>query len=108
AVECGTIVTRHRRRETVRFIILGLAAVALLAPRPVAAQDWIEYASKDDLFSVNFPQEPKIEKLEYVSQQGAPLPGRAYRATEGQSRYVMTVIDYTHLEEIQQELIKKC
>lgn len=91
-----------------RFIFSILAAVALLAPTRAPAQEWIEYASKDDLFSVNFPGEPTIEAISYESQQGAPLPGRIYRAIDGPSRYSMTVIDYTRLEEIQQELIKKC
>ncbi|MGE3843472.1 MAG: hypothetical protein AB7I50_18020, partial [Vicinamibacterales bacterium] len=93
-----------------RFNCPILAAVALLAlaPAPAPAQEWIEYASKDDFFSVNFPGEPKVEAISYESQQGAPLPGRIYRASEGPSRYSMTVIDYTRLEEIQQELIKNC
>ncbi len=91
-----------------RLISLLMLAFCVLAPRLASAQEWIEYSSKDDLFSVNFPQEPKIETITYVSQQEAPLPGRIYSASEGQSRYSMTVIDYTHLEQIQAERIKSC
>jgi hypothetical protein len=91
-----------------RGIPFVFAAVILLMPRPAAGQSWIEYSNPDDLFSVNFPHEPKVESITYVSQQGAPLPGRVYRTQSGDSRYSMTVIDYTRLEEIQQELIKNC
>ena len=77
-----------------RVIPCALLAVCLLAPRPAAAQEWIEFSSSQDLFSVNFPQQPKVETITYVSQQEAPLPGRVYTATEGQSKYSMTVIEY--------------
>lgn len=90
-----------------RVTALLLAAFTLLGPWPAAAQ-WIEFSSKEDLFSVNFPQPPKVESITYVSQQEAPLPGRVYTATEGQSRYSMTVVDYTRLEKIQAERIKNC
>jgi hypothetical protein len=84
-----------------------LVALSMLAPRAATAQ-WIEYTSKQDLFFVNFPHEPSEETLTYVSAQGAPLPGRVYSAASGSSRYSMTVIDYSRIEEIQQELVKKC
>lgn len=91
-----------------RLIPFVVAALLSIAPWPASAQEWIEFSSRDDFFSVNFPQQPKVDTITYVSQQEAPLPGRVYTATEGQSRYAMTVIDYTHLEEIQQERIKNC
>ena len=90
-----------------RLIPFVLAVVATLMPKVAAAQ-WIEFASKQDLFYVNFPSEPKVEQITYASAQGAPLPGRVYTAESGGSKYSMTVIDYSHIEEIQQEMVKKC
>jgi hypothetical protein len=46
-----------------RLIPFMLAAVLMLAPRPAAAQEWIEYVNKTDFFSVNFPHEPKVETI---------------------------------------------
>ena len=91
-----------------RLIPFVLAAAIMLVPGPAAAQEWIEYVNKTDFFSVNFPHEPKVEEITYVSAQGAPLPGRVYTAASGSSTYKMTVIDYSSIEEIQQELVKKC
>ena len=91
-----------------RLIPFVLAATMMLLPGPAAAQEWIEYVNKTDFFSVNFPHEPKVEEITYVSAQGAPLPGRVYPATSGSSTYKMTVIDYSRIEEIQQEMVKKC
>ncbi len=80
----------------------------LVIPASLYAQQWIEYSSDSDFFFVNFPHEPTIEEITYVSQQEAPLPGRVYAATQGSSQYSVTVIDYSRLEEIQQERIKQC
>ena len=91
-----------------RLIPFVLAAFTLLVPWPAAGQEWIEFASRDDFFAVNFPSQPKVESITYVSQQEAPLPGRVYSAEQGRSRYSMTVIDYAPLEKIQQERIKNC
>ena len=56
-----------------RLIPFVLAAVTLVVPRFAAAQEWIEYVNKQDLFSVNFPHEPKIETITYQSAQRAAL-----------------------------------
>ena len=91
-----------------RLIPFVLAAATILVPQVAAAQEWIEYVSKQDFFSVNFPHEPTIETITYQSAQGAPLPGRVYTASSGSSKFSMTVIDYSRIEEIQQEMVKKC
>jgi hypothetical protein len=80
----------------------------LFAPASLYALQWFEYSSDSDFFFVNFPHEPTIEEITYVSQQEAPLPGRVYAATQGSSQYSATVIDYSRLEEIQQERIEQC
>jgi hypothetical protein len=85
-----------------------LAAVAVLLPKVATAQEWIEYVSRQDFFSVNFPGQPTIETITYESAQGAPLPGRVYTASTGSSKFSVTVVDYSRIEEIQQELVKKC
>ena len=91
----------------VRLFVLS-AVLAALAPTAASAQEWIEYTSRQDFFFVNFPVEPKIEEMTYLSQQEARLPGRVYGVTQGASHYSMTVVDYTHIEEILQERIKTC
>ena len=91
-----------------RVILFVLAALTALVPAPAAAQEWFEYTSREDMFSVNFPSQPKIETITAESGQGAPLPGRVYSTVSGASRYSMTVIDYTRLEQIQAKRIKKC
>src|SRR5262245_10882191 len=98
----------HPPGGPMRLIPFVLAATIGLIPAPAAAQEWIEYVNQTDFFSVNFPHDPKVETITYVSAQGAPLPGHVYTATSGSSTYKMTVIDYSRIEEIQQEMVKKC
>ena len=58
------------------------------------AQEWIEFASKEDRFTCNFPVQPKITQTTYRSQHEADLPARIYSAAQGQSRYSVTVVDW--------------
>jgi hypothetical protein len=84
------------------------AAFILIVSRPVLAQDWIEYTSHTDFFSVNFPSEPKVQETTYRSQYGYDLPARVYSAEGGQSRYSATVVDYSVVEKLATEKSKTC
>ena len=44
----------------------------------------------------------------YKSEHGADLPARIYSATQGQSRYSVTVVDYNPIEKILTEKAKTC
>ncbi|HVH28231.1 MAG TPA: DUF6152 family protein [Vicinamibacterales bacterium] len=68
------------------------AAFMLFVSGPAFAQDWIEYTSTADFFTVNFPSEPKVEETTYRSEYGYDLPARVYRAEAGQSRYSATIV----------------
>ena len=76
------------------------AAVALALATPAAGQEWIEFASRDDRFTCNFPSQPAVTQTTWTSEYGAVLPGRIYTANAGQSRYSMTVIDYNGIENL--------
>ena len=72
-----------------------LTVIIPFAPVPVFAQDWINYFDIEQRFSVNLPGEPSIEDTTIVSQRGGSYPARIYRANEGDSRYMVKVINYT-------------
>ena len=93
-----------------RRISLVTAALILGTCAPSFAQEWIQYASKKDLFGVNFPSEPKVQDITYATEYGITLPGRVYSADSGPSRYSVTVVDYADAEKIhtaRAELCKK-
>ena len=72
------------------------------------AQEWVEFANKEDRFTCNFPTQPKVTETTYQSQHEADLPARIYSATQGQSRYSVTVVDYNQAQRILTEKAKSC
>jgi hypothetical protein len=87
---------------------LTAIVLALFLSGPLLAQEWIEYANREDRFTCNFPTQPKITQSTYKSQMGAVLPARIYSATQGQSRYSVTVVDYTQAQRLLTEKAKSC
>ena len=46
--------------------LIPFVAVSLLvSAMPAAAQEWIEYASRADMFTVNFPGQPQVQAATY-------------------------------------------
>ena len=86
---------------------LVLAAV-LLASASASAQEWVEYVSRADLFTINFPGDPEVQTITYVSEYGGNFPARVYRRDQGTSRYAVTVVDYSDAERIHTERAKAC
>src|SRR5437016_1219743 len=91
-----------------RLMPLLSATLVLSISGPLFAQEWIEFASREDRFTCNFPTQPKVTPFTYRSQHEADLPARVYSAAQGQSRYSVTVVDYTQAERILTEKAKTC
>jgi hypothetical protein len=82
-------------------LVIGLSA-------PSFAQEWIEYANREDRFTCNFPAQPTVTTTTYRSEHGADLPARVYSAEQGRSRYSVTVVDYNQVQRILTERAKSC
>lgn len=85
-----------------------VAAALLFMSGTASAQEWTEFASREDRFTANFPGQPTITQTTYKSQFGADLPAHVYSATLGQSRYSLTVVDFSQIEKILGEKAKSC
>ena len=90
-----------------RLTPLISTTLVLLISGPLVAQD-VEFASPQDRFTCVFPTQPKVTETTYLSQHEANLPARVYSATQGQSRYSVTVVDYNQAERILTEKAKSC
>ena len=64
-----------------------IAAFVLSIGATVFAQEWVEFVSRDDRFTITFPVKPKVTQTTYKSQFGSDLPARIYSAQQGQSRF---------------------
>ena len=99
-------------------LIALLPASLLLISGPSFAQDWIEYSSRVDFFSVNFPGEPDVRDIAYTTEYGLTLPGRVYSREGGagpstslgtsRNRYSVTVVDYTGAEKMHTARVQAC
>ena len=83
-------------------------ALMLSVPWAAAAQEWDEYVSLQDGFKINFPGKPAITDTKWESQLNYTLPARIYRAEKPRERYLVTVVDYSGIEQLGIERAKSC
>jgi hypothetical protein len=91
-----------------RFIPVVSLSLLMFLPGSLFAQQWIEFASREDRFTCNFPSQPTVRETTYRTEHGADLPARVYSAIQGQSRYSVTVVDFNPIEKILTEKAKTC
>lgn len=65
-----------------------------------ASKEWIHYTDTEQLFKVNFPTEPSIDKVPYKSEYGGTFPSTAYQSKTQDSLYSLTVVDFSDAKEI--------
>jgi hypothetical protein len=99
--------TDQLRRNNMRLTPLIATTLVLSISGPLFAQD-VEFASREDRFTCVFPTQPKVTETMYQSQHEAYLPARVYSASQGQSRYSVTVVDYNQAKRILTEKAKSC
>ena len=91
-----------------RHVPLVPAAFVLCLAAPAFAQEWIEYTSRADLFTVNFPANPTVREITYNTEYGAVLPGRVHSYQDGPNRYAVTVIDYSNIQKLHAQRLANC
>ena len=84
------------------------AAVLLSIGVSVFAQEYVEFKSQQDRFSIVFPAQPKITETTYTSEFKSVLPSRIYSVDQGQSHFKVTVVDYNNIRAIATEKAKAC
>jgi hypothetical protein len=83
-----------------RLARLVPAALVLFVGSVALAQDWVDFVSREDHFSINFPSQPTVEAFMYTDEDGALLPARRYTATPGVGRFMVTVVDFRKVESV--------
>jgi hypothetical protein len=83
-------------------------ALTLLMSGPLAAAEWIEYVSKTDLFTINFPGQPTVRDITWHTEYNLDIPAHVHVAEDGKNRYSVTVVDYSGVQEIHAARVKGC
>jgi hypothetical protein len=82
--------------------------LVVIATRPALAQEWTEYQSARDGFQALFLGQPRVTDTTWKSQAGFNLPARVHTVERGGERYVVTVADYSGIEAMGKERVKRC
>jgi len=82
-----------------RFVSLIPAVLALFFANAACAQEWDEYVNRENFFTVNFPGEPTMQEVPYMTAKGTKLTARVFTAKADPKSilagtYSMTVVDY--------------
>ncbi len=77
-----------------RIANFAFAMLGSLYAVSAAAQGWIEFVDRQELFTVHLPGPPAVADITYVSEYQAELPGKAYTLSDGQVDYSITVVNY--------------
>ena len=85
---------------------LTIVAALLLISTQAFAQEWVEYTSLQDRFTVNLPAQPTIRDFTYTSWLDAKLPARVYTVERGAERYSVTFVDYTVAQQVHADMAK--
>ena len=87
----------------------GLFIAAILSIGASAfAQEYVEYNSQQDRFSIVFPKQPTITTKTYKSEFGSVLPERDYTADVDNKHFSVRVVDYANIRAIATEKAKAC
>lgn len=89
-----------------RLMTSMLLVLVLCAPSTARSQEWNEYQSTMDRFSITFPGQPTVQEITWPSEYGAVFPGRVYSVRQGMSSYSVTVIDYAQSEKLHAAIAK--
>src|SRR2546423_4303182 len=103
-----------------RLVSIIPAVIALFVSGAAYAQDWGEYANRQDFFTINLPDDPMMTSTPYKTVKGTDLTAHVYSAkAPGDSllagTYSVIVVDYSNakneiadaIEQARQDLLKK-
>jgi hypothetical protein len=103
------VTTNLSEVEVMRLSPVVAAALILSLSGTAFAQEYVEYVSRKDNFTITFPMEPKVTETTFKSQFGGVLPARVYSADLGPGRqFSVTVVDYNDIQAIDTAKSKAC
>ena len=86
-----------------RLMPLVCSALVVAMSGTSFAQEWTEFTSREERFTITFPGQPQVTDTTWTSQFNAILPARIYSGTQGPGRYSVTVVDYNPIERLLSE-----
>ena len=92
-----------------RFRLFVASALLVVTAGPLFAQeDYTEFASKEDQYTITFPGKPVYSDGTWVTEYGVVLPSKVYTVDNITGHHSLTVVDYSPVERILSEKSKTC
>src|SRR4026208_2074806 len=92
-----------------RFNLLIATVLLVALSAPVFAQDeYTEFVSKEDFFTITFPGKPVVTDGTWLSEYFVNLPSKVYTISGVSGKHILTVVDYTPVERVLVEKATKC
>jgi hypothetical protein len=88
--------------------LISAALVLVMSGSVFAQEEYQEFVSKDERFTITFPGKPVISETTWFSEYGAVLPARVYTISGISGKHTLTVVDYRPIERILLEKAKTC
>lgn len=87
-----------------RLVSLLPAIAVLFFSGAACAQEWSEYANRENFFTVNLPGDPAMSEAPYKTAKGTNLTARVFTAiapagSRLAGKYTVTVVDYTNAKD---------
>ena len=90
-----------------KLLIASALVLAISAPA-FAQEDYTEFASKEDFFTITFPGKPVVTDGTWLTEYFVNLPSKVYTVSGISGKHTLTVVDYTPVERILVEKSAKC
>ena len=92
-----------------RFNLLASSALLLAIAAPAFAQeDYTEFVSREDRFTITFPGKPVMTDETWLTEYFVNLPAKVYTVKGISGTHKLTVVDYTPVERVLVEKAAKC
>jgi len=92
-----------------RFNLLASSALLLAIAAPAFAQeDYTEFVSREDRFTITFPGKPVMTDETWLTEYFVNLPAKVYTVKGISGTHKLTVVDYTPVERVLVEKATKC
>jgi len=93
---------------SVQKLLLTSALLLAISAPAFAQEDYTEFASKEDFFTITFPGKPVVTDGTWLTEYFVNLPSKVYTVNGVSGKHVLTVVDYTPVERVLVEKATRC
>src|SRR5215510_7550015 len=91
-----------------RFALIASALVLSISAPAFAQDDYTEFVSKEDFFTITFPGKPVQTDGTWLTEYFVNLPSKVYTISGVTGKHTLTVVYYTQIHPMYDEKASNC